>query len=79
MDAWAIGAIVFVCIFGGALLGMYLRCKLPPQHLGDDSKDAVKLGMGLVATMAALVLGLMVATAKSSYDSQKSGIDQISA
>ena len=79
MDAWAIGAIVFVCIFGGALLGMYLRCKLPPQHLGDDSKDAVKLGMGLVATMAALVLGLMVATAKSSYDSKKSGIDQISA
>jgi hypothetical protein len=79
MDAWAIGAIVFICVFGGALLGMYLRCKLPPQHLGDDSKDAVKLGMGLVATMAALVLGLMVATAKGSYDNQKSGLDQISA
>ena len=79
MNAWAIGLIVFVCVFGGALLGMYLRCKLPPQHLGDDSKDAVKLGMGLVATMAALVLGLLVASAKNSYDDQKSGLDQISA
>jgi len=79
VDAWAIGAIVFVCIFGGALLGMYLRGRIPPRHLGDDSKDSVKLGMGLVATMAALVLGLLVASAKNSYDDQKSGLDQISA
>ena len=79
MDAWAIGVIVFVCIFGGALLGMYLRGRLPARHLGDDSKDSVKLGMGLVATMAALVLGLLVASAKNSYDDQKSGLDQISA
>jgi len=79
LDAWAIGTIVFVCVFGGALLGMYLRSALPQAHLGEDSKDAVKLGMGLVATMSALVLGLLVATAKGSYDDQKRGLDQISA
>jgi hypothetical protein len=79
MTAWLIGAIVFACAFGGALLGMRLRGILPQTDLGEDSKDAVKLGMGLVATMAALVLGLLVATAKGSYDEQKSGINEIAA
>ena len=79
MTAWLIGAIVFACAFGGALLGMRLRGILPQTDLGEDSKDAVKLGMGLVATMAALVLGLLVATAKGSYDEQKSGLNEIAA
>jgi hypothetical protein len=79
MNAWVVGTVVFVCVFGGALVGMYLRPLLPQTHLSEESKDAVKLGMGLVATMAALVLGLLVATAKGSYDDQKSGFDQISA
>ena len=79
MNAWVVGSVVFVCVFGGALLGMYLRPRLPQAHLSEETKDSVKLGMGLVATMAALVLGLLVATAKGSYDDQKSGFDQISA
>lgn len=79
MSALAIAAILFLCVFGGALLGVLLRAKLPKHHLEQDSKDVVKLGMGLVATMAALVLGLLVASAKSSYDSQKNGLDQFSA
>jgi hypothetical protein len=61
-------AMVFACVFGGALLGIFLHSSLPEHHLGSDSKDIVKLGMGLVATMAALVLGLLVASAKGSYD-----------
>lgn len=79
MNAWAIGSVVFACVFGGALLGMYLRSILPKTHLSEESKDSVKLGMGLVATMSALVLGLLVATAKGSYDEQKRGLDQMSA
>ncbi|HEY7687893.1 MAG TPA: hypothetical protein VH835_04350 [Dongiaceae bacterium] len=79
MNAWVVGSVVFVCVFGGALLGMYLRPRLPQTNLSEETKDTVKLGMGLVATMAALVLGLLVATAKGSYDDQKSGFDQISA
>jgi len=79
MNAWGIGLIVFVCVFGGALLGMYLRRRLPETHLSESSKDSVKLGMGLVATMAALVLGLLVATAKGTYDEQKSSLNKISA
>jgi hypothetical protein len=70
---------VFVCIFAAALLGMALRAALPEHHLGADTKDAVKLAMGLVATMAALILGLLVASAKSTYDAESSGVTQMAA
>ena len=73
------GWIVFACVFGGALLGMFLRTALPEHHLSTDSKDVVKLGMGLLATMAALVLSLLIASAKSSYDTQRSELTQLSA
>ena len=61
-------SIVSAFVFGGGLLGMYLRKVLPKDHLSDDSKDVVRLGMGLVATMTALVLGLVISSAKSSFD-----------
>jgi Protein of unknown function (DUF4239) len=55
-------------VFGGAMLGMFLRAVLPKDHLSDASKDVIKMGMGLVATMAALVLSLVISSAKSSFD-----------
>jgi hypothetical protein len=60
--------IVFICTFGGALLGMWLHTTLPEHHLDDDSKETVKLCIGLIATMAALVLGLVTASANSSFN-----------
>ncbi len=65
MSGLAISGTVFACVFGGALLGMLLRALLPARHLSDESKDLIKLGMGLIGTMTALVLGLLVASAKS--------------
>ena len=79
MSALGIAGIIFVCVFGAALIGMLLSMTLPKHHLADDSKDTVKLVMGLIATMAALVLSLLVASAKTSYDSQSSAITQLSA
>jgi len=70
MSALAIAAIVFACVFGSAVFGLFLRARLPEQHLSPESKDVVKLAMGLIATMAALVLGLLTASAKSSFDLQ---------
>ena len=70
MSSLSIAWIVFGCVFGGALLGMFLRTVVPENHLNSDSKDVVKLGMGLIATMAALVLGLLTGSAKSSFDLQ---------
>jgi hypothetical protein len=77
MSPLAIGWICFACVFGGALLGMLLRGVLPDDHLmNQDSKEVVRLGMGLVGTMAALVLGLLIASAKSSFDTQSNEIRQ---
>lgn len=79
MNALAAAAIVFAFVSGGAVLGMLLRGILPAHHLSDESRDVVRLGTGLVATLAALVLGLLVASAKGAYDTQKDGLDKITA
>lgn len=52
---------------------------LPEHHVSPESKDVVKLGMGLIATLAALVLGLLIASAKSSFDAQRTGLQQLAA
>ena len=78
MSPMAVSWIVFGCTFGGALLGRYLRTVLPEHHLNDESKDLVKLCMGVVATMSALVLGLLIASAKSSYDAQRTEMERMS-
>ena len=72
----AISWVVFACVFGGALLGMLLRNVLPEHHLKENSKDVVKLGMALIATMSALVGGLLIASAKSSSDAQSGEVTQ---
>jgi Protein of unknown function (DUF4239) len=79
MSPVTIGWIVFACVFGGALIGMTLRRNLPEHHLSADSKDVIKMGTGLTATMAALVLALLIASAKSSYDAQRNELTQFSA
>jgi len=79
MSSLTVSLIVFACVFGGALLGILLHASLPQHHLAADSKDIVKLGMGLVGTMAALVLGLLVASAKGSYDAQSAELTQMAA
>jgi hypothetical protein len=58
------------CSFGAALVGLVLHVKLPERHLIADTQDVVKLVMGLIATMAALVLSLLIASANTSYDRQ---------
>jgi hypothetical protein len=78
MNSIAICSLVFVFVFGGALLGMLLRKVLPPHHLAEGSKDVVKMGMGLVATMCALVLSLLISSAKSSFDAQSSELKTLS-
>jgi hypothetical protein len=79
MDAILIGLITFVCVFGGAVVGLFLRPKLPDHHLSEDSKSAVRTGTGLLATLAALVLGLLISSAKSSFDSINATVAQSAA
>jgi len=79
VNPMSIGWIVLACVFGGALLGMALRLILPEHHLSAESKDVIKLGMGLTAMMSALVLALLTNSAKSSYDAQRNEVTQLSA
>ena len=79
MSSVALSLIVFACVFGGALVGILLHAVLPQHHLSSETKDIVKLGMGLVGTMSALALGLLVASAKGSYDAQSAEVTQLAA
>lgn len=78
MSPVAISFVSLALVFGGSLLGMFLKLALPPQHFSTDAKDAVKLSMAMVATMAALVLGLLIASAKSSFDTQAAELTEMS-
>jgi Na+-transporting methylmalonyl-CoA/oxaloacetate decarboxylase gamma subunit len=71
--------ILFIVLVGVALLGRRVRRYLPEEHLSADSKDAVKLAMGLVATMTALVLGLLINSAKGGYDTKRTEVIQMAA
>src|SRR5262245_53245152 len=79
MSSLTISIIALACIFGGALVGLLLHAILPQHHLSSETKDIVKLGTGLVGTMAALVLGLLVASAKGNYDAQSAELTQSAA
>src|SRR6266481_895848 len=79
MSSLTIGLISAGCIFGGVLLGVLLQKVLPEHHLDTASKDTVKLGAGMLATLTALVLGLLVSSAKSSFDAMNAGIAQTGA
>ena len=70
-------AILFIGLVGVALLGRRVRRYLPEDHLSADSKDAVKLAMGLIATMTAVLLGLLISSAKGTYDTVQSEVMQM--
>jgi len=79
MGALGTSLIALTVILGGALVGTWLRNVLPEQHLTDDTKDVVRLGTGLIGTISALVLGLLIASANSSYNEHRAHVQQIAA
>src|ERR1035441_3341365 len=79
MSPITISVAVFACVFGGELLGIFIHSLLPNEHLDSDSKEAVRLGMALVGTTVALVLGLLIASGKGFYDTQSSEVTQLAA
>jgi hypothetical protein len=79
MSPIAVSIIAFVIILAGATIGALLRNALPGHHLADDAKDVFRLGAGLVGTIAALVLSLLIASAKSSYDTQSTQVQHLTA
>src|SRR5262245_37873254 len=79
MNTTVTGLVVFGCLVGAALAGRTIRRLLPDHHLASDSRDGIKLALGLVSTMSALVLGLLVSSAKASYDTERNEVIQMAA
>jgi Protein of unknown function (DUF4239) len=79
VSALSMSAVVFACVLGGTCLGILLRNWLPEQHLNGATKEVVRLGSGLIGTMAALVLGLLIGSANSTYGVQRSQVQQLTA
>ena len=77
MNSFGTTTIIFACSFGAGLVGMLLHVKLPDHHLDAGSKDVVKLVMSLIATMAALVLSLLIASGSSSYQAQENEVQSL--
>ncbi len=74
-----IALISLLCMLTGAGLGVFMHRLLPEEHLNSDSKDVIKLGAALLATQAALVLGLLVSEANSSFDAMNAGLTEAGA
>ncbi len=79
MTSFDTATIVSACSFGSGVAGMLLHSRLPAHHLDEGSRDVIKLIMSLIATMAALVLSLLIASASSSYDAQQSDVQSLAA
>lgn len=79
MNPYLVSLIIFICLFGGGLLGMRLRAVLPQSHLSDDSKHLLDTGLGIIGTIGGLVLGLLVGSAFGSYNAQRNNVVQMAA
>src|SRR5215470_20067431 len=79
MSAVTTSFVTFAALFGAAMFGMFLHSRLPEHHLDEDSKRIVNLGAGIIGTMAALVLGLLVSSAKGNYDTQNNEVTAVAA
>jgi len=77
MNAALTTGIVSACLLAAVWIGMRFRHFLPEHHVSANSRDSVKLAMGLVATMSALLLGLLVSSAKTSYDTTRLQMMQV--
>jgi hypothetical protein len=71
-----ISLVVLLCLMAGFFLGLGMQRRLPDHHLSKESQDTIKLGAGIVATMSALILGLLVSSAKNSFDHMNASIAQ---
>jgi hypothetical protein len=79
MSPLALSGTIFALLLAGIFVGALLRKALPQTHLSKDTQDVVRLGAGLIATIGGLLLGLLIASAKSSYDTESTQVKQITA
>jgi hypothetical protein len=79
VTSFTISLLVLVCVFGGALTGMFLGRLLPPHHLGDETKTVITLASGTLSVLSALVIGLLISYAKGDFDAQTKLVQKFAA
>jgi len=79
MNALAVASLVLACHLAGAWFGFWSGTVLPEHHLSAHSKDSVKQSVAVLSTLTALVLGLVVGSAKSSYDAKGDALTAMAA
>lgn len=77
MYSLAVSSLAFAVMFAGALAGMRIRRAAPDHHFATEAKDTVRLAVGLIVTMTGLVLGMLVSSAKTFYDSEKNQVAEM--
>jgi hypothetical protein len=79
LSALALSLVVLAVVVGGAVVGALLRGVLPEDHVSSESRAVVNTGIGLLATMSALVLGLLIASAKGGFDIKSAEVKEAAA
>jgi hypothetical protein len=78
MNSIAVTSIVFASILASGLVGMAIRRAIPADRLGSNEKEVARLVTGLMTTMTAIVLGMLVSSAKASYDARTNEVAELS-
>jgi hypothetical protein len=78
VNNYIVGLISFVVIFGGVLIGMFCARRLPEHHLSSETQSAVTVSVAVIATLSALVLGLMISAAYGSYSKAADEVKDLS-
>jgi hypothetical protein len=74
-----IGLIIFVVLAGSAFAGWWARQRLPTHQLNDETKSLVSVSMAVVGTITALVLGLLISNANTSFIARNAEVTMLSA
>ena len=72
------GLISFAAIFAGALIGLFARRRLPGHHLSSETQSAITVSVAVLGTLSALVLGLMITAANSSFSARSDEVRELS-
>ena len=79
MSEWQVALLVFTAQLAGWACGRFVRRRLPPEHLSSTTRDSVVILAGMVATLSALVLGLLISSARTSFESDRASVVEIAA
>lgn len=79
MSSLTIAWVMFACVLTSTMIAMWLARHLPERHYTSESKDVIKMGLGVIGTLTALVLGLLVSATKGTYDAQSGTIKELAA